>query len=170
MSDRFLLTDGAGNVKGALFYDSAADEVRIASYDANDPAHIDGYIAVSSSGLGGGTGVSGTWTPTGAILSNLDSLTPLEGQYVRMGNIVFGSVLVTADPTASGAISFTLTTPITTAFTGADEAAGVAVINPENAAGIVVSTASGTLLTVNVANTSTSSSTVAVHFSYQVLS
>lgn len=51
MSTKILLTDGSGVVKGSVFYDSAADEIRIASHDSNSPSHIDGYIAVSSAGL-----------------------------------------------------------------------------------------------------------------------
>lgn len=124
MSTKYLLTDGSGNVKGSIFYDSAADEIRIASHDSQTPSNIDGYIAVSSSGLGGGSGVAGTFTPTPTGVTNVASASAVSGTYSRVGDIVTCAFRITVDPTATGNTVVAIPIPVGAAFTSANQASG----------------------------------------------
>lgn len=176
MSDRIFLKDNAGTIKGAVFYDSASDEIRIASYDSTPV--IDGYVSVSSAGLTGssialstGAITSGTWTPTGTATSNLDSVTPSQGQYIRVGNVVSGSVLIALDPTASGRVTLGLSLPVASDLTNTYDATGIAVLDDGSAAtiGSVVADTSNDRLLVNIDNTATSAVNAIVSFTYQVI-
>lgn len=70
---------------------------------------------------------SGVYTPTRSAESNLDSnVTPTEAQYLRVGSTVTVSGRFTADPTATGAVSFELTLPIASNLGASDDLAGVA--------------------------------------------
>ena len=172
MSDRILLTDGSGNVKGSVFYDSAADEIRIASHDSNSPSHIDGYIAVSSTGLGGGAGVSGTFTPTPTAVANVDSGAAGSGTYIRSGDIVTCAFRITVDPTATGNATVAIPIPFGAAFTDANQASGTcagiggSAIDPGSVQAF--SGQIGVLVTFEAS--ATSSTTVVGHFQYQVQS
>lgn len=171
MSDKILLTDGSGNVKGSIFYDSAADAVRIASHDSNTPAHIDGYIDVSSSGLGGGSSVSGTWTPTVSPVANVDSASAAAaGQYLRVGSIVTCSIRLTVDPTATGNASVGFTVPFGGNFTDAGQGSGTcagitgSAVDP----GSIQALASNAAVLATFTASATSATTVVCHFSYEV--
>lgn len=114
---------------------------------------------------------SGTWTPTGTALVNLDSVTPGAGQYIRVGDVVTVGIQVLINPTASGPVAFALSTPVTTAFTSSGEASGVALsLNGATAElGSVVAQAASSDVVVSIENTATISVTSIVSFSYQVI-
>lgn len=175
MSTKILLTDGSGVVKGSVFYDSAADEIRIASHDSNSPSHIDGYIAVSSAGLTSsnialstGAITSGTWTPTATIVSNLDSVTPLSGWYMRVGSVVSGGLRCGFDPTSSGDVRFTLTLPVASDFATSANAAGTAA-SGSTLQGVVFANSTDDELDIIHGNAGTSAVTTWIHFTYQVI-
>jgi hypothetical protein len=61
---------------------------------------------------------SGTYTPTGTTVINVDSMTPREARYIRIGDIVMVSGEVDVDPTLSGSqTQFDLSLPIASALT-----------------------------------------------------
>jgi hypothetical protein len=108
---------------------------------------------------------SGTWTPTATIVLNLDSVTPSQGSYCRVGNFVICQVRVAFDPTAASQVQFGLSLPIASAFTNASQLTG--------AGG-----SSGTFITADATNdrcdiqyfSTTTSATAGVFlFSYEVL-
>jgi len=67
---------------------------------------------------------SGTWTPTCTITTNLASVTPSVGQYLRVGSVVHCSVRVTIDPTSTGVTRFRATLPIASALANVGELTG----------------------------------------------
>jgi len=73
------------------------------------------------------TVVTGTYTPTVAGLSNVDLVAAWPLQYVRVGNVVTVSGRVEIDATSVGSVTrISMSLPITTAFSGANQAGGVA--------------------------------------------
>lgn len=65
---------------------------------------------------------SGTWTPTTAIITNLDSVTPFQGNWLRVGDSVTFGVRITVDPTAAGTINFGITLPVASNFSAIGQA------------------------------------------------
>lgn len=55
---------------------------------------------------------SGTYTPTGTIVANIDTLTPRSAQWLRVGNVVTVSGAVDIDPTTTGSTTFGLSLPL----------------------------------------------------------
>lgn len=82
---------------------------------------------------------SGTWTPTGTAVSNLDSITPTVGPYLRIGDRVICGGLVTLDFTAGGGTltDFRLSLPVASNFAAATDAIGTGVPFA-NAVGIAI--------------------------------
>lgn len=111
-------------------------------------------------------GASGTYTPTGTIVTNLDSVTPVVSTYVRVGNVVcvFGRVGV--DPTASGSLSFRLSLPIASNFGSTTDATGYGqIFSP-----FVQADATNDALLVTIPNNSVSTSyTFFFSASYRVI-
>lgn len=67
---------------------------------------------------------SGTYTPTGTVGTNCDSVSSLTGQWLRVGNVVVVSGGGTADPTASGHCDFTISLPIASDLSASSTANG----------------------------------------------
>lgn len=69
---------------------------------------------------------SGTYTPTVANNVNVAAVTAGVGQWIRVGNVVTVSVVVTIDPTAAAPTftSCSITLPIASNFTNGDQAVG----------------------------------------------
>jgi hypothetical protein len=68
---------------------------------------------------------SGTYTPTGVAVNNVDGVTTYLAQYMRVGNTVTVSGRVDYDPTGAGTSTrWTMTCPVTTNFSGALSAGG----------------------------------------------
>lgn len=72
-------------------------------------------------------GASGTYTPTATIVTNLDSVTPNQMEWMRIGNVVFVAGSVRIDPTAPGIVSYRITLPIASNFTLSSQLSGVCV-------------------------------------------
>lgn len=111
---------------------------------------------------------SGTYTPTGTVLTNLDSVTPGVCRYIRVGDQVIVSGTVTVDPTASGNISFALSLPIASAFTTATQASGM-VSAGSSTTGVAYSDATNDRVEFFQNNTSSASYDVRFTFAYTVL-
>ncbi len=111
---------------------------------------------------------SGTYTPTGTVVTNLDSVTPQQGTYLRVGNMVYVAVLVDVDPTASGNIQFRLSLPIASAITASRQLVGTSV---DSAAGrgFVGGDATNDAALCTSTNTGTTSYTSYITFGYEVL-
>jgi hypothetical protein len=69
--------------------------------------------------------VSGRWTPTATLGTNVAAATPGSAHYIRVGNIVHFAGRITIDPTATGFCTLELSLPIASNFTSLTDAAGV---------------------------------------------
>lgn len=131
-----------------------------------------GYLWQKESGTGNTgwriIGVAGTYTPTGTVVTNLDSVTPGVFRYARIGNTVFVAGTATVDPTASGAINFGLSLPFASNLATTDDLSGQA--NTSSLSGVCQSDTTNDRADVLVgANTSTSSYSLRISFSYRVI-
>lgn len=71
---------------------------------------------------------AGQWTPTWSAITNVTIVTTFPGMFMRLGNVVLFSLLVTVSATAIGQMTFRASLPIPSAFTNANQdAQGVAV-------------------------------------------
>ena len=91
-------------------------------------ARFDGAVEVASIDTGGGVALelaAGQWTPTTNNIANLDSSSVAEGQYMRVGATVTGSIQLTVDPTtANTSTQLELDLPIASNFGATSDAAG----------------------------------------------
>jgi hypothetical protein len=69
--------------------------------------------------------LSGRWTPTATLGTNVAAATPGSMHYARIGDEVFFAGRITIDPTAAGFCALELTLPIASDFTSLTDAAGV---------------------------------------------
>ncbi len=67
---------------------------------------------------------SGLWTPAITINTNLDAVTPVSSQYIRVSNAVVASGIAVVDPTAVGGCNYGMTLPIPTNFGALGELSG----------------------------------------------
>ena len=68
---------------------------------------------------------SGTYTPTAANTANITSITPAVCQYMRIGNVVTVSGVVSVGATAAGTFAYTLTLPVSSTFSGQTQCSGL---------------------------------------------
>lgn len=167
---------------------SAADKTKTDrySYGAGSPEGVvtatvgctyqdttNGWIWQKLSGTGNTgwkvTGYSGTYTPTGTIVTNLDSVTPGIFSYLRVGDCVFVSGVVASDPTASGLTVFGLSLPIASAFSASYQANGSGVAVPGFVAYIVADATNDRVEVTVPLNTSTTSYNTRIIFAYTVI-
>lgn len=66
------------------------------------------------------------YTPTLTKVANLDAVTAYACQYVQLGSVVVVVGKLDADPTAATATKISISIPITSTFTAATDAGGVA--------------------------------------------
>lgn len=130
------------------------------------------YLKRSGSGNTGWVQIdrceSGTYTPTGTAVTNLDSVTPQVARWVRVGDQIFVSGTTAADPTASGTIVFDLSFPVASALTAANQVAGNAT-HSSLIAGAVNGNATDDRATFTVANTSTTAVNITYLYGYTVV-
>ena len=72
---------------------------------------------------------TGTFTPAATLVSNVDSATPVEANYMRVGPMVVVSGMVTVDVTGVGVWEIDLTLPVASDLTELSDAAGTALRN-----------------------------------------
>lgn len=72
-------------------------------------------------------GASGTYTPTGTVVTNLDSVTPGVCMYAQVGNTVYVNGLTVIDPTANALSQWRLTLPVTSNLAAVADLSGGAV-------------------------------------------
>lgn len=114
---------------------------------------------------------SGTYTPTASGTVNLDAITPLACQWMRVGNVATVSGEVTVDPTSVALTQFELSLPVASDFTLQNQLAGTAGVNygpPANMLPIRGSVANNTAL-FQWTTTGTSSTNCWFHFTYVVV-
>ena len=111
---------------------------------------------------------SGTYTPTGTIVTNLDSITPQLATYTRVGDIVTVTGACTIDPTASGNITGDLSLPVVSNFGAASDLSGV-VIAGQLYIGIIVGDATNDRASVTMSNTLTTSYAFRYVYQYRVI-
>lgn len=81
-------------------------------------------VSINAVTISAGNLFSGTYTPTISDLSNYDSVTPFQSQYMRVGNVVTVSGRVSTDPISAAAASFKMTLPIASDITASTNVAG----------------------------------------------
>lgn len=113
---------------------------------------------------------SGTYTPTITNGVNVASSTPLQCQWMRVGNVVTVSGKVVIDPTAAAATAFQMTLPIASNLGLADgqELGGAGVFNYLNAVGFTGDTINNVAHAAFTSST-TAESTVTFTFTYLVV-
>lgn len=72
-----------------------------------------------------GTIFSGTYTPTATIVTNIDAITPVSCQYMRVGNVITVSGQINIDPTTTAGTAFELSLPIASNLSGGNTASGI---------------------------------------------
>lgn len=128
-------------------------------------------IGTVNTGNGAVELAAGVWTPTSNNIANLDSATAGEGQYIRVGNVVTGSVLITVDPTlATTSTQLELDLPVASDFGATSDAAGSCGGDDlvSEVAGIRADATSNELEVLWV-TTSLASHEISCSFSYQIL-
>jgi len=106
-----------------------------------------GKTAVTSPVAGDGNVYSGTYTPTLTGVANMASLTPVECQYMRIGNVVTVSGGCTIGFTTAGAYAqLSISLPISSTFADSSDCGGSITINTTTSNrgyGSIAATASG---------------------------
>jgi hypothetical protein len=69
--------------------------------------------------------LSGRWTPTATLGTNVAAAVPGSAHYIRVGNIVHFAGRITIDPTATGFCTLELSLPIASNFSSLTDASGV---------------------------------------------
>lgn len=125
---RIAMSASSGDSYISLLTGSANNTIATERIRVTGDGRLYGTTLHNNSGAVTGTTnqyiASGTYTPTDSANSNLDSATPAECQWMRVGNVCTVSGQVTADPTATGVCSFELSLPIASTFTTASDANG----------------------------------------------
>lgn len=113
---------------------------------------------------------SGTYTPTGTAVSNVDSVTPSPSHFVRVGNTVVQSGRLGIDATAAGVASVRLSLSVASAFSASNEATGTVTGIALNASGnrVEAETTNDQLL-ITVDTTSTANQVVWYSCAYTVV-
>ena len=134
------------------------------------------YLKASGTGNTGWREISpsesGTYTPTGTIVTNLDSVTPDLASYTRIKTgsteivTVFGRT--TVDPTASGNVTFELSLPVASNIAATTDLEGIAVSGQSFLGSCSGSVANDRAVLV-VANTLTIAYQTWFSFAYRVL-
>lgn len=78
--------------------------------------------------IAGGGVIGGTYTPTAAIVTNLDSVTAFDATYIRVGSAAVVSGRIDANVTAAGLAELSLTLPVASNFSTINQASGTATI------------------------------------------
>lgn len=112
--------------------------------------------------------VSGTWTPTATLVTNLDAVVPAVSHYIRVGDEVSFSASGTFDPTAAAPTNFGLSLPIASNFAATQNAVGVGV-SQVYAPGFVQADITNDRLDVYITSSGTASIKWTVTGTYRVL-
>lgn len=114
---------------------------------------------------------SGTYTPTISNQSNLDSAAMLGNcNYMRVGNMVTVSGIVTVDPTASGFVtSLEMTLPIASNLGAAADVSGTACAGGIVQTGFIISSIANDHAQLNFVSTTTASENMAFTYLYEII-
>jgi hypothetical protein len=110
-------TEGSETINGAAFavLSSQYERATIVSDGTNVVASIPSVAVITS----------GTYTPAGTIVTNLDSIVSIsDAKYIQVGNVINVSGRISVDPTAASRVDFSLTLPVASAFTDAEQGSG----------------------------------------------
>lgn len=120
---------GAGSMPGMLLFSTtptgstnpvealritSGQGIQIAKTSVTNPVASDGNV------------FSGTYIPTLTNVTNLDTTTAFECNYIRVGNVITVSGVFNANPTATGDTEFLMSLPINSAFSAKTQLGGVA--------------------------------------------
>lgn len=127
------------------------------AYHANDALITTGQSrgTITAAKTGAGFVTPGSYTPTGTIVSNVDSVTPGLAYVKQEGNQVTVSGIVTVNLTATGDFSIGLSLPFPSAFTVSTDAFGVAAATSAAGYGAVFADATNDRLTLTGSSTLT---------------
>ena len=130
---------------------------------------LDGGLAIDGSTTQNVT--AGQWTPTTNNIANLDSSSAAEGQYMRVGATITGSIQLTVDPTtANTSTQLELDLPVASNFGATSDAAGsCGSPDIEDEAGAVRADVTSNELEVLWITNSAASHELNCSFSYQII-
>lgn len=111
----------------------------------------------------------GTYTATIAPVTNVSGQTFVAAFYARLGSIVIVFVAANITPTSTGATTWTISLPVASNFTDANQAIGVATGHSATNNGFVNSDATNDVLVGNATFTSAVAQTVRHVAGYRVL-
>lgn len=113
---------------------------------------------------------SGRYTPTLTSVLNLDATTAFECRWFRVADMVSVSGRLNADPTAAGAVELGISLPIASNFTSANtDCNGVAADGDTNTACDILADTANDRASLTFIATSTVSTAILFHFTYQIL-
>ena len=93
--------------------------------DAGEQLQTNGSGVLTWETSGGITLAAGVWTPTTNNIANLDSSSAAEGQYIRVGTTVTGSIQLTVNPALTAtSTQLELDLPVASNFGATSDAAG----------------------------------------------
>lgn len=113
---------------------------------------------------------SGTYTPTVGTLVNCSNVNPSPFQYLRVGNVVTVSGIITADATAVGTVNIDINVPINSDLNNSYECAGAicADAGPTKAAGFIYANVGVNEVQIEFISTGALTYTIVIHFTYQI--
>lgn len=111
----------------------------IGQVGVNGDVNVSGNVSANNLG-------SNTWTPTISNTSNISSSTAYQNIYSRVGNVITLSGSVRIATPATGATSFQINIPTSSAFTSVRDASGVASGNAVNFGTVQANTSNGNIL------------------------
>jgi hypothetical protein len=140
-------------------------------YRLNRVAPLDGSEEFTSLALSDGAISSGVYTPTATAVTNVDSATPDEFQWMRVGDVVTVSGRVSVDPTATGATIVRLSLPFASALASGAQCVGAGRVaeSAVNESGFVNGDATNDAALFGYTATTTTAKVYCLIFTYRIV-
>ena len=113
--------------------------------------------------------VAGTYTPTLTNVTNLDSSTAFDAQYIRVGATVTVSGKVTIDPTAAAATELGISLPVASNFGAVEDCGGVAFCTAVQQGGGITADITNDRAALRFLANNTTAQEMCFVFSYQIV-
>lgn len=169
------LYTGTGALAWALVDKSGSNLTDIVTRDHASLQNMQGgttgerYHLTSAQNVTMATLSGSTWTPTLTNVTNLDSSTAFQGQYLRVGATVTCSGKVTVDPTTAAATELGMSLPIASNFGADEDCAGAAYSQTNGQGGGISADTANDRAALKFLAIGTAAVTLYFSFSYQVI-
>lgn len=158
------------NDTSCFFVDGSADKVGVGTAGPASKLDVAGSFQCDS--VTNDTGLaSGTYTPTITGVTNVDSTTAYECQYIRVGNVVHVTGKAGINTTAGGgtATTWTISLPVSSNFTAVTQCSGIANENTGNRSATISGNTTSDVAQVDHLSGHTNERDYYFNFTYQVL-